>query len=95
MSSRQATSLVVRVTPRAARDEILGVDGAGVLRLRVAAPPVDGRANASVARLVASELDLPVSAVEIVQGGAGRRKRLLLHGVTAERLRARWPGIST
>jgi uncharacterized protein (TIGR00251 family) len=88
------TRFAVRVTPRAGRDEIIGVDLQGELRIRVAAPPVDGRANAAVIRLVADELDVPASAVEIISGASARHKRLEVHGIPGERVRERWPGIA-
>lgn len=52
-------SFRVRLQPKASRDAIVGeVDG--VLRLRVTAPPVEGRANEACLRLLAKRLDLPV-----------------------------------
>jgi uncharacterized protein (TIGR00251 family) len=67
------TSLRIRVQPRAARDEVMG-ERAGALLVRLAAPPVEGRANAALVRLLARRLGLPPSAIEIVLGGSGRDK---------------------
>lgn len=88
-----ATGIIisVRVTPRAGRDEIAGVGGDGVLRVRVAASPVDGAANRAVVRLVAAELQVPPSSVELVSGITGRVKRLRIHDTTAVEIRSRWP----
>jgi uncharacterized protein YggU (UPF0235/DUF167 family) len=71
------------------------VDGVvdGVLRVRVAAPPADDAANRALVRLLAHELDVPVSAVHIVAGARGRAKILALHGVDRASLAARWPGL--
>lgn len=67
--------LVVRVTPRAARDRIDGFDESGELRVRVTAPPADGAANAAVTRLLARALGLPARVVLLESGASGRLKR--------------------
>ncbi len=74
------------VTPRASRSEVAGVAGER-LRVRVAAPPVDGAANAELARLLARVLGVPRAAVEVVAGAGGRRKTVLVRGVAAEAVR--------
>jgi hypothetical protein len=66
----------------------------GVLRCRVGAAPVDGEANAALCRLLAAELGVAPSAVRIVSGATGRRKRLTVAGVGREALVARWPGLA-
>ena len=73
--------LAVRVTPRASRNSIEG-EYQGALQVRLAAPPADGQANDALRRLLAERLNVPVSAVRIVSGGKGRRKRLAIAGVT-------------
>ena len=57
--------LVIRVTPRSARDEVIGYTG-GVLRVRLRAPPVEGKANDSLTRLLADRLGAPARDLEIV-----------------------------
>lgn len=69
------TLLVVRVTPRASRDRIDGFTESGELRVRVTAPPVDGAANAAVARLLAAALGLPSRAVVLESGASAHVKR--------------------
>jgi len=73
----EGTDLVlqVRVQPRAGRDEITGVQ-AGRLRVRLTAPPVDGKANACLCRLLAEAFDVPPSRVTLAAGAASRDKRL-------------------
>ena len=70
----------VRVQPRAARTEFAGLMGER-LRIRLHAPPVDGRANAALVEFVAEACDLPRSRVTLDKGTTGRDKRLRLHGV--------------
>lgn len=84
----------VRVTPRAGRDEVIGVDETGVLRVRVRAAPVDGAANEALRRLVARELGIPTGQVSIVGGQAARRKMVELDGLSAVTVAARFPGLA-
>jgi uncharacterized protein (TIGR00251 family) len=78
--------IAVRVVPRARKDGIAGYRGEALL-VRVAAPPIDGEANAALVRYLASRLGLPMRAVQIVAGDRAREKRILISGLTAEALR--------
>lgn len=81
--SRDGVSLPVRLTPKAGRDEIVGVGDHGgeqVLKARVRALPEAGRANAALERLVADWLGVPPSTVSVVQGGKSRLKRVAIAG---------------
>ncbi len=84
--------LRVRVQPRASRSEIVGWRADGVLSVRVAAPPVEGRANAAVAALLAGALDLRPSAVTVERGARGRDKLVRVEGVTLDEIRRRITG---
>jgi len=74
--------LAVRVQPRAARSELAGLHGER-LRIRLQAPPVDGKANAALTEFVADLFGIQRSRVTIEHGLAGRDKRLRLEGVTS------------
>lgn len=82
--------LPVRLTPRGGRDRIDGWarDDAGraYLKIRVAAPPVDGEANAALVRLIARTLKLPAGAVRIASGDTARIKQLEIEGIDAAAL---------
>lgn len=85
------TRLRVRVAPGSARSEVVGRHGEG-WKLRVSAPPVDGRANEAVERLLAETLELPARAVGVVSGHGARDKTVALTGIDpaeAERRLAR------
>jgi uncharacterized protein len=73
--------VTVHVQPGSRRPGAAGRHG-DALKLRVAAPPVDGRANRAVSDLLASLLHVPASSVELVSGASSRRKRLRISGVT-------------
>lgn len=80
--------LTVKATPRASRTEIAGVE-AGWLRVRLQAPPVDGRANAALTDFLAETLDLPRRAVTVLAGETGRIKKVHVAGLTADAVRAK------
>lgn len=82
-----AVEIPVHVIPRAKRDE-LGGERDGALLVRVAAPPVDGRANAAVERLIAAAAGVPASRVAVVRGRSGRRKVVRIEGVDEAAARA-------
>ena len=81
-------SLAVWVTPGAPRSEVAGVAD-GRLRLRLAAPAREGKANAELVRLVARTLGVPRRHVDLATDATGRRKLLRVHGVTLEEARRR------
>jgi uncharacterized protein len=72
--------LDLRVQPRAARTEFAGTMGER-LRVRLHAPPVDGRANAALCEFLAEQCGLPRSRVTLERGLTGRDKCVRLHGV--------------
>jgi uncharacterized protein (TIGR00251 family) len=78
--------LAIRVQPRAKRTEVAGERGEAVV-IRVNAPPVDGRANEAVCRLIAKRLDVPRTAVQIVRGESARDKLVRIDGLSADEAR--------
>ena len=83
----------LRVSPGAKANALKGMYGEGALRLSVAAPPVDGKANAEVERFLSVLLDLPKSGVCVVGGLSGRDKTVLLRGVEPDQVRARFDAL--
>ena len=77
--------LTLRVVPRSSRNA-LARDGEA-LRLKLTAPPVDGAANAELQKYLSKLFAIAKSDVEIIAGQRGRRKRILLRGVSAETAR--------
>ncbi|MEK6304028.1 MAG: DUF167 domain-containing protein [Acidobacteriota bacterium] len=74
--------LRVRVQPRASRTELTG-EHAGALKLKITAPPVDGKANEECRRFLAKLLGVGAGSVEIIAGASSRDKIVRIHGVTA------------
>ena len=74
------SSFQVEVQPRSSRAAIEGPRG-DALRLRLTAPPVEGAANRQCVELLAGSLGVPKSAVTIVSGARGKRKRILVRGL--------------
>ena len=72
--------LRVRVQPRASRTEIAGPYGNAV-KVRLAAPPVEGAANEALARFIARHLGVPRSAVSIESGATSRSKIIDVDGI--------------
>jgi uncharacterized protein (TIGR00251 family) len=69
------SELSIYVTPRAGRSEVAG-EREGALWLKLAAPPVEGAANEALIALLARRLEVPRSALQLVAGATGRRKRV-------------------
>jgi len=66
--------------PRAATTAVAGRHG-DAIRIRIAAPPVDGAANDELIRFLALRLDVPRSAISITAGESGRRKTVSISGI--------------
>jgi uncharacterized protein (TIGR00251 family) len=78
-------TFAVRVVPRASFSEIVG-EHDGALRVRIAAPPVEGAANRELIKVLAKWFQLPQNAVEIVSGTNSKRKTVRIHGANAAKL---------
>ena len=75
--------LNLHIQPNAKKSAFAGEFGDS-LKIRLAAPPVDGKANAALIAFLSQELNLPKSAFEIVSGETSRQKRLKIAGDAAE-----------
>ena len=75
--------IVVHVVPRARKTEVAGRYG-DAIRMRLAAPPVDGAANEELVRFLAARLGVPRSAISIARGVTARRKTVAIAGLTGD-----------
>jgi uncharacterized protein (TIGR00251 family) len=80
--------LVVKVTPGASRDAVVGWLGDAV-KVAVREPAERGRANAAVERLLAASLGVPVASVRIAAGGASPRKVVVVDGLETDEVHRR------
>jgi len=87
MESRGALIFKVQVVPRASRSEIVGEHN-GALRVRIAAPPVDGAANEKLIRTLARAFKVPRRDVEIISGHTSKLKQVSVRNLTAAALNA-------
>lgn len=85
-------TLTLHIQPGAKKTEFAGLHG-DALKIRLAAPPVDGKANEALIRFIADQLGLPKSAVALKSGLTSRRKVLEISGADPAHLRA-W-GLAT
>lgn len=72
----------MRAQPRASKTELAGEHG-GALKIRIAAPPVDGEANDELLRFLAKRLHVPVSRLHLVGGESSRGKTIQVTDITA------------
>ena len=78
--------LEILVQPRASRTRVVG-EHDGRLKVQLAAPPVDGEANAALVEFLAGELRVRKAEVTLLRGESGRRKTVRVAGVTAQAVR--------
>ena len=80
-----AVTIKVKVQPRAPKTEIVG-EHAGAIKLRVAAPPVDGKANEECRRFLAKLFEVSATSVEIISGDSSRDKVIRIRSISARRV---------
>lgn len=78
--------LTLRIQPRASRNEIAGRLG-DVLKVRLQAPPVEGKANKALIEFLAETLDMPRRNITILSGDTSRNKRVRIDGVRPDEVR--------
>jgi uncharacterized protein (TIGR00251 family) len=81
--------IAIKAVPGARRDEVVGLLGER-LKVRVSAPPEDGKANRAICQLLARELGIKPNAVSVVRGHSHPEKTVRIEGVTRDQLAARW-----
>ncbi len=86
----KSCTVAVKAIPNAPRTEIVGWLG-HALKIKVHAPPLEGRANAALCDFLAETLDLPRRAVSVLRGDTSRQKLIRLEGLTLADLKSRLP----
>ncbi|TAH49569.1 MAG: YggU family protein [Chloroflexota bacterium] len=80
--TREGVTFAVKVIPRAKRDEMVGIEN-DALKIRLNAPPVEGRANEALVKFLAQTLNIARANVEIVRGETSRNKVVRVRNMTA------------
>jgi uncharacterized protein (TIGR00251 family) len=88
MQSPNEVRISLRIQPDAPKNGVAGVVN-GVWKVRVAAPPVEGKANRELIEYLSEVLDIPKSNIAIVKGETGRNKVVLISGITKEEVEKR------
>jgi uncharacterized protein len=80
---QRSCTIEIRLKPNAKQCSV-DIDDAGVLHVRVNAPPIDGRANTALIELLSETLDIPKSCLSIKRGAASKNKVIAVLGMTKE-----------
>lgn len=83
--TRNGVLLPVRAVPRASKNEIQGIHG-DALKIRLQAPPVEGKANAALIRFLSDALGISRTQISIASGETGRNKAVLITGLSKTEL---------
>ena len=86
--SKSDTIITIRVIPRAKKSEISQVLADGTIKIRLTAPPVEGKANQALVRFLADVFDISPSNIEIISGKKGRKKVVLIEGINEKTARS-------
>jgi uncharacterized protein (TIGR00251 family) len=86
--SKADTTIIIRVIPRAKKSEISQVLDDGTIKIRLTAPPVEGKANQALVRFLADVFRISPSNIEIISGVKGRNKVVLIEGINEKTARS-------
>ncbi len=86
-SDGDSVILTLHIQPGAKKTEVVGLHGEA-LKIRLAAPPVDGKANAALLAFLATKLSRRGTALSLLSGDTSRAKRVRIDGIDAESVRA-------
>ncbi len=86
--SDRGVRLTLFIQPKASKNEIIGPHN-GALKVKVTAPPVDGKANAELVEFLSDILEIPKRQIEILKGETGRNKSVEITGLSVEEISAK------
>ena len=87
------TKLKIRVTPRAKRDEVYCILEDGTVKVRLTAPPVEGKANKALIKYFSGIFEIPRSRIEILSGFKDRNKLVNIQGIDSVEINIKLNGI--
>lgn len=80
--------LKLLIQPNAKKNELIGLHN-GALKVKIAAQPIDGKANAELIEFLAETLGIPKRQIELLKGETGRNKSVEIHGLTEAEVHAK------
>lgn len=86
--AKDGTILKLKVVPRSSRTEIVGITG-DALKIKLKAPPVDGKANQALMKFLRKQLDVAAASVELITGRSARNKSVKIVGVSPDAVHVR------
>ncbi len=90
LSTADGVVLNIRVVPRASKTEVQGMLGEA-LKIRLQAPPMDGKANVALVKFLADTLGIARSNITLLSGETSRVKRVLIRSLDEAGVRRLWP----
>lgn len=84
----KSCTLAIKAIPNAPRHQVVGWLGEA-LKVKIHAPPLEGRANEALCEFLAEELELPRRAVTVLRGDTSRQKLVRINGLTLDEAKAR------
>ncbi|NDJ52194.1 MAG: YggU family protein [Chloroflexi bacterium] len=87
--ARQGAALTVKIVPKANKNEIVGIQTDGALKIRLMAPPVEGQANEELIKFLAAFFEVKPEDIEIVAGVDSRKKLVSIMNVQASEIEKR------
>ena len=85
MSDQTKTVIRVKLLPKSSRNQVVGREG-DLFKVKVVAPPVEGKANKALVALLAAKLRVPKGAIEIISGKSSRLKSIRIDGLSEEEI---------
>lgn len=86
--SNGTVTLTIKVVPRANQNQIVGIEG-DALKIRLNAPPVEGKANSALIQFLAEMLGVARTQIEIIAGHSARRKIVRVRGISVDEVKAK------
>lgn len=75
-------NLMVHISPGTRKNQVVGITSDGVTKIKILAPPVEGKANLGLRKYLSIVLTIPVSKIEIERGEKSRNKMVKITGIT-------------
>lgn len=85
--------LTIKITPRSPRNEIQQILENGTIKIRLTAPPVDGKANQALIEFLSEKLGVPRNNIKIISGQTSHTKIITIGGIEKDELIARIHGL--